>query len=247
MTQEQTRQLGIEFERRIQQIYPQFVTDEKLDTDTIYSFLSEYQQKYVSDLFLSENQVERGSNGSKKLNDLLKSLTKHKQLQNPNRQSDADDYSDSFKLPEDYYLYIRSNSIIDKTYKHPVKTEKFIHTPNQMIKQSEVPNVVNSFYNNGGIIRTPLVILESTLQGSDYIKVIHDMYTHIDALDLVYLQQPYRFNILNYNDEDESAGAVHSTCQLPFSTFNELVEGAVSLYITQYKFALASKGNKEQQ
>jgi len=85
-------------------------------------------------LFLSENQVERGSNGSKKLNDLLKSLTKHKQLQNPNRQSDADDYSDSFKLPEDYYLYIRSNSIIDKTYKHPVKTEKFIHTPNQMIK-----------------------------------------------------------------------------------------------------------------
>lgn len=42
MTTEQTRQLGIEFERRINEIYPEFQTKEKLDTDTIYSFLSEY-------------------------------------------------------------------------------------------------------------------------------------------------------------------------------------------------------------
>ena len=42
MTKEQTRQLGIEFERRINEIYPEFQTKEKLDTDTIYSFLSEY-------------------------------------------------------------------------------------------------------------------------------------------------------------------------------------------------------------
>jgi hypothetical protein len=42
MTTEQTRQLGIEFERRLIEIYPEFEFDEKLDTDTIYSFLSEY-------------------------------------------------------------------------------------------------------------------------------------------------------------------------------------------------------------
>ena len=42
MTQEQTRQLGIEFERRIQLMYPNFELREKLTTDTIYSMLSEH-------------------------------------------------------------------------------------------------------------------------------------------------------------------------------------------------------------
>jgi len=42
MTVEQTRKMGIEFERRLHEIYPEFRNNEKLDTDTIYSFLSEY-------------------------------------------------------------------------------------------------------------------------------------------------------------------------------------------------------------
>lgn len=241
MTAEQTRQLGIEFERRLIEVYPQFKFDEKLDTDTIYSFLSEYQQKYVNDLFLLEDQTERGSKSANKINDTIKSLIKHKRLAVPERQPDADDYSDIFYLPTDYYLYIRSNSILDKTYKHQVKTEKFMHTPNAIIRQIDVPSVVGSFYNSGGIIRTPMVVLESTLTGSDYLKVIHDKYTHIDAVDLVYCRQPYRFNILNYDDKDDSKGAVHSYCELPFSCFQELVEGAVQMYITNYKFALSQK------
>ena len=54
MTKEQTRQLGIEFERRLFEIYPQFATTEKLDTDTIYSFLSEFQSQYVRSLYAVE-------------------------------------------------------------------------------------------------------------------------------------------------------------------------------------------------
>lgn len=42
MTQDQTRQLGIEFERRLIEVNPLFATDFKLNTDTIYAILSEY-------------------------------------------------------------------------------------------------------------------------------------------------------------------------------------------------------------
>lgn len=120
-----------------------------------------------------------------------------------------------------------------------------MHTPNSSIKQDDVQNVVGAFYNQNGIIRNPLVVLESTSSESPYLKLIHDRYTNIVGLDLVYYCQPYAFNVLNYNDNDFSEGAVHSYCELPFSCFDELVRGAVEMFISQYKFALSSKGNKE--
>ena len=42
MTQQETRKLGIEFERRLQIMYPNSKYVEKLNSDTIYSMLNEY-------------------------------------------------------------------------------------------------------------------------------------------------------------------------------------------------------------
>lgn len=47
MTIEETKQLRIEFERRLQIMYPNSKFLEKLNSDTIYSILNEYQIKYV--------------------------------------------------------------------------------------------------------------------------------------------------------------------------------------------------------
>lgn len=135
-------------------------------------------------------------------------------------------------------MYIRSNSIINKNYKSKNVTT-LAHTPNVSLKQDDIQRVVGSFYNENGIIRNPLVVLESTSSDSPYLKLIHDKYTNVTGLDLVYYCQPYSFNVLKYDDNDYSEGAVHSYCELPFSCFDELVNGAVNMFIKEYKFALS--------
>ena len=117
MTIEETRQLGIEFERRLQEIYPGFESKIKLDTDTIYSFLNEYQLKYVNDLYLVDDEVKSNSRSSRKLNDIIKGLVKHSSC-NVIGTDDTLDYNTvNIQLPSDYYLYIRSNSYVTGSYK----------------------------------------------------------------------------------------------------------------------------------
>lgn len=71
MTIEQTRQLGIEFERRVQTMIPETKFIDKLDTDTIYSFLNQFQRKYISTIYRSLDGVQEGTKNQTYLESIL--------------------------------------------------------------------------------------------------------------------------------------------------------------------------------
>lgn len=238
MTQEQTRQLGIEFERRLKEIHPNFALKNKLTSDTIYSFLNEYQDIYVKTLFLSEDQVQSGTRQQRLLSDSVSTLVTKTQIR-IEQSTDSDTNTDTVTLPEDYYYYIRSNSIVNQTYKG--KYDNPVTMSNIVIKEDDAQKVILQYYNNNGIIRNPLVLIED-----DKLHIIHDTYTYIDSVELTYYKHPYRFNLIGYDDNNKEAGAIHSCCELPYKCFNELVDGAVNLYISNYKFKLSGGATKQQ-
>ena len=112
------REMQVEFERRIQLMNPNFELTEKLTSDTIFSFLNAYCERYVRNNYLQEDMVQDGTRQQKKNADALKGLITRQTLTIATKDSyNTDKTSDRAVLPTNYFLYIRSNSLISKNYK----------------------------------------------------------------------------------------------------------------------------------
>ena len=240
--------MQMEFERRITLMNPSFELKEKISSDTIFSFLNAYTERYVRMNYLQEDQVLDGTRAQKKNADALKGLiTRGLYSIIAKDANNTDKVSDRAILPNDYFLYIRSNSLISKNYKLSTEitdAENYVVTPNKTIREDDVEKVISTYYNKA-IMLNPYVVLNAgnnaDINKELYINVIHDEYTIIKKLDLVYYRKPKRFDVIGVDGIN-----VLDKCELPENVHMELVEGAVEMFITEAKYRLSTKQDNNQ-
>ena len=233
MTKQETRQLGIEFERRVQQMMPQKEFLDKLDTETIYSFLNQYQDKLIHELFANLGKIAEQDEDSSRIDTLLKDLITTQPITTKDLTNDLGfSNTEQWSLPQNaptLAQYIRSTSTVDQYYKKGASnniaattiTNKFVPNAN-IAKYAEAPN------NTLRIMRTPII----TVNGSKFVT-IHDKYTNITVLRVTYYRNPQYFSPLD-----------NKNCELPIDLFEDLVSGAVALYM-QYVVGQNKQDKKE--
>ena len=240
--------MQVEFERRIQLMNPNFELTEKLTSDTIFSFLNAYCERFVRNNYLQEDMVQDGTRQQKKNADALKGLITRQTLTITTKDShNTDNTSDRAILPTNYFLYIRSNSLISKNYKLDTEIAleaNYVVTPNKTIREDDVEKIISTYYNKT-ILRNPYIVLnngnESDVDRDLYINIIHDEYTIIKKLDLVYYRKPKRFDVIGVDSL-----TVFDECELPENVHMEIVEGAVEMFITEAKYRLNMKQNNNE-
>ena len=237
------REMQVEFERIIILMNPEFELKDKLTSDTIFAFLNSAQERFIRNNYLQEDTVQDGTRAQKKNADSLKGLiTRVLSVVVTQDTNNTDKTTDRVTLPNDYFLYIRSNSMISKNYKLDTEITdptKYLITPNKTIREDDVEKIISSF-DNRPILRNPYVVLNAgnnaDVSPAIYLNVIHDLYTIVKKLDLVYYRKPKRFDVIDVDGIN-----ILATCELPENVHREIVELAVEMFITEAKYRLNMK------
>lgn len=243
------REMQVEFERIIILMNPEFELKDKLTSDTIFAFLNSAQERFIRNNYLQEDTVQDGTRAQKKNADSLKGLiTRVLSVVTTQDTNNTDKTTDRVTLPTDYFLYIRSNSMISKNYKLDTEITdptKYLITPNKTIREDDVEKIISSF-DNRPILRNPYVVLNAgnsaDVTPAVYLNVIHDLYTIVKKLDLVYYRKPKRFDVIDVDNI-----TILGTCELPENVHREIVELAVEMFITEAKYRLNMKQPSNEQ
>lgn len=253
MTPEQTRQLGIEFERRVQTMIPETEFVAKLDTDTIYSFLNQFQDKYIHEIYRNLDNIPSGSKSSTHVESILQCMLTSSEISvneaqdnttgviDPNGISIVDTArSITFTLPSDFYMYLRSVSKVSATYSFkstPNAQSSAIRViPNIYTSQSDVWKLIETPHDSLRILRYPAAVLNTYKNNNPTLSVIYDRYTTVEGIKVLYYKQPSHFDLMT-----------STPCELPMDAFDDLVTGAVDLYVQYVAGAEVKKKRDEKQ
>ena len=254
MSIQETRQLGIEFERRVQTMIPEKELQEKLDSDTIYSFLNQYQDKYVHEIYRNLDNIQSGTKLSAHIEAVLQAMLREDDLSVSqaveNNTSSIEDSngvviansgrSIVYKLPRKFYLYLRSLSKVGSTFSfksNPSSNNSSIRViPNQLVSQNDVWKLIETPHDSLRILRYPAAILSTYNDNNPTLTVIYDQYTTPLGVKVIYYAEPQYFDIMT-----------NTPCELPMEVFDDIVSGAVDLYVQYVAGAEARRKQLNQQ
>ena len=255
MNIDDTRQLGIEFERRVQTMIPERELD-KLDTETIYSFLNQYQDKYIHEIYRGLDQIPSGTKLSAHVEAVLQAMLRDVEISADPEDNECIDtvnaikdqngitISDTgrsiiYKLPETFYMYVRSVSKVSTTFSFksgennpnaPIRV-----LPNELVSQSDVWKLIETPHNTLRILRHPAAVLSQKqkfgiTEEFPTLTVVYDQYTTPLGIKVLYYAEPQHFDLMT-----------STPCELPMDVFEDLVSGAVDLYVQYVAGAEARK------
>ena len=238
MTHEETRAMIIEIERRLQTMDPTMQLQNKIETDDIVSFLNQYQNMFIKDVYLSKSKVKDDKRLSSKLNDYLSTLIRYSKnlpisdIEFNNEYTTGNNFI-SYDLPQDYLTYITSLSYIINNYVENTIAE----VKNKYIDNfSDLFNVIGNTDNYGCITRKPIVTTSLPSSSGRKLTLFHDIYTVVNGITLFYIKMPEPITLDDY-----------SACELPYECFDDLVQGTVDLYVsTKYKLSQPKTKNKNE-
>lgn len=235
----------VEFSRRLELMSPAFGLDDKPSSDTIMAFLNSYAQRFMKMNYIVDDQIPVGTRAQKRNDDILSGFLTRQRLpilaKDPNN---SDAVTDRALLPDDYFMYVRSNSILSKNYKLEQEITvpaNYITVVNHSIKQEQVDDIITTYFNNA-ILRNPYVVIDNTSAevNTQHLNVIHDKYTIVQNIDLIYYRKPRTFNVIGVDNI-----TVFDSTDYPESVHMEIVEGALEMFLTEAKFRLAQSNDNQ--
>jgi hypothetical protein len=196
-----------------------------MDTETIYSFLNQYQDKLIHELFkLVDPQNPEA--GSAKIDILLKDLLVIEDLALVSGNNDSMWQlicTGSAASPK-MAVYVGSVSEVNSYYIKGKGQNSHVSTTrvqNKYVPAAEFPKYEIAPNDTLRIMRTPVITFSYTHEdGNVVFKLIHDRYTKIGSVELTYYRNPQYFSPLTGQN-----------CELPMDMFDDLVSGAVALYV----------------
>lgn len=228
MTLEQTRQLGIEFERRVQTMIPDKEYAEKLDTETIYSYLNQFQDKLVHDTYKALDNIPPQSKPSIYIENILKGLVDKCSVDLT--KVDDKKYIYTAQLPANFGLYLISTTDVERMYEYKKGTNSHAGTvTNAYIPQSTEMQFAERPFDPMRIVRYPIVQLYQENDRTN-IKLMCDQYTSPTKVNVTYYKIPRYMDLMT-----------STPCELSIDAFDDLVTGAVDLYVQYVAGAEARK------
>lgn len=223
MTIEQTRQLGIEFERRVQTMIPETEIVAKLDTETIYSYLNQYQDKLVHETYKALDGIPAQSKPSTYIEAILSGLITTANVQ----LYDGTNNRYSMNLPSNFGLYLSSVTNVNKMYQYKTSEDKLNggSVTNVYLPQSVQLELNNRPYDSFRIIRNPIFQIKDNKA-----QLTCDRYTDPTDVDITYYRIPRYMDLMT-----------STPCELSMDAFDDLVTGAVDLYVQYVAGAEARK------